>query len=67
MNHLTTTISPIAYLAQVHNIKEILENNEMPAGILFQDLPIFYYEYDLFINRDKTDKVKELLLEFLKK
>lgn len=67
MNHLTTTISPIAYLAQVHNIKEILENNEMPAGILFQDLPIFYYEYDLFINRDETDKVKELLLEFLKK
>lgn len=67
VNNLTTTISPIAYLAQVHNIKEILENNEMPAGILFQDLPIFYYEYDLFINRDKTDKVKELLLEFFKK
>lgn len=66
-SNFTITVPPISDLDQVNNIKEILENKEMPEGIVFQDLPVFYYEYDLFLNRDKTGKVKALLLEFFKK
>lgn len=67
MSNLTTTAPPVSDLDQVNNIKEILKNNQIPEGVVFQNLPIFYYEYDLFLNRNKTIEVKELLHEFFEK